>query len=87
MANFIRLAPKVRVEEKTVFASHTGDVYVLKFESEDRAKEIWFVWATSPTTSHFNAMPIGSILFNLAASGLAYYKQGATTWVELGDLT
>ena len=87
MGNFIRLVPKVRTEEKTVFASHSGDIYVLKLESEDRAKEIWFVWADAPTTSHFNDMPAGSLLFNTAASGLAYYKQDATTWVELGDLT
>jgi len=87
MANFVRLVPKVRTEAQTVYSSHSGDIYVFALESEDRAKSIEFVWATSPTTSNFNDMPTGSLLFNIAASGLGYYKQDATTWVELGDLT
>jgi predicted nucleotide-binding protein (sugar kinase/HSP70/actin superfamily) len=87
MANIVRLVPKVRTEELTKYASHTGDIYVFEMESEDRSKSIEFVWATAPTTSNFNAMPIGSLLFNVAASGLGYYKQAAATWVELGDLT
>lgn len=87
MANIMLMVPKYKVENRALFPLHSGDVYVQHFESEDSQKEIMFVWATSPTTSHFNDMPIGSILFNIAASGLAYYKQAASTWVELGDLT
>ena len=81
------MIPQIHVEERTKYDDHTGDVYVFRLKSEDGAKEIELIWATSPTTSYFNDAPIGSILFNLAASGLAYYKQDATTWVELGDLT
>ena len=87
MANVIRLVPKVWTEKRTDYTGHTGDIYAFELESEDKAKKIEFIWATSPTTSNFNAMAIGGLLFNLAASGLVYYKQAATTWVELGDLT
>lgn len=87
MANIMLMVPKYKVENRALFPSHSGDVYVMHFESEDGQKEIMHVWATSPTTSHFNSMPTGSILHNIAARGLAYYKQDATTWVELGDLT
>ena len=87
MANVIRMVPKVRTESATKYSSHSGDIYEFELESEDRAKSVQFVWATSPTTSNFNDMDIGGYLHNIAASGLVYYKQDATTWVELGDLT
>jgi hypothetical protein len=87
MGDIKRLVPRVRKEAASAYASHTGDIYLFALESDDRAQSIEFVWATSPTTSNFNAMPTGSLLFNIAASGLGYYKQDATTWVELGDLT
>jgi hypothetical protein len=75
------------------FSSHTGTIHVKEWESEDRSFRHLHIFATTPTTSHFNSfndgtvVPNGTLLTNIAASGLTYIKTGATTWVELGDLT
>ena len=79
MANVIRLVPKVRREEDTAFSGHSGDVYVLKMESEDKAFTTWLIYADSPTPGNFNDAPVGSILIN-TANGAMYVKTGATTW-------
>jgi len=93
MGDIKRMVPKVRREGETEFSSHSGDIYLLGFESEDRAIAPVVIWALSPTTSHFNAyndgtaVPNGSLLIDLADSGKAWKKSGATTWTEWGDIT
>lgn len=93
MGDIKRLVPKVRREAESDFASHVADVYILGLEAEDRAIAPVIIYATGPTTSHFDAyddgtaVPNGSLLIDIADSGKMWLKQGATTWTEIGEVT
>lgn len=93
MGEIKHMAWATRREKTSDFASHTGDIYMAQLFSDDRAIAPVIIWATSPTTSHFNAyddgtaVPNGSLLIDIAASGKMYLKQGATTWTEIGNVT
>jgi hypothetical protein len=82
MANLIRLQPRAKIEVQGLFASHSGDVYVLIHGSEDKAFTFWEVFAAAPTEANFNALPIASRLTN-TADGVIKVKTGATTWADI----
>ena len=87
-ATLIRLVPKVKVENRGLFSSHTGTVYIFELESEDGAFSKKFLFtADAATASHFNTgTNIGDLLFDLETP-MTYVKTGATTWAEIGDVT
>jgi len=82
MATILRLQPRAKVEDPSLFASHSGSVYIDVMSDETKSFTFWRVFATTPTTSHFNALPIGSELVNIA-NGVKYIKIGATTWATV----
>jgi len=87
MANIYLMVPKYKpTEASDLFSSHSGNVHIVHYEG-GAGKEIMHIYAESPTTSHFDDAPVGSLLFDTASGGLAYYHQTSSTWVELGDLT
>ncbi len=82
MANLIRLQQRSKVEVQGLFASHTGDVYIRVFASEDKAFTYWEVFAAAPTEAYFNALPTASLLIN-TADGTRKIKTGSTSWVDI----
>ena len=66
MANIVAMRRTFHAEARSLFSSHTGDVYMYIDRSEDSVLEIWHIYADTPTTSHFNAAPIGSELIDTA---------------------
>ena len=46
------------------FSSHSGNVYGLVFEAENKAFEFWMVWAAAPTEAHFLNLPKSSWLLD-----------------------
>ena len=82
MATVYRLQPRAKIEDTTVFSSHSGNVYVEVLADETKTFTTWRIYAASPTTSHFNAAPIGSELIN-TANGVKYRKTAATTWATV----
>jgi hypothetical protein len=95
MATLKRMVLKTRMERSaTQFSSHTGDVGLIEFESEDRdIKWCILVAQGAVTPSHFysfaegDSLPLMTLLISQTTI-LAYMLTVAdTTWVELGDLT
>ena len=84
MANIYKLKPKVKIENRGLFSSETGDVYLFHLESENGAKNIMLLWADTTTVANFNTGPdIGSKLTD-TADGTCYVKTAATTWTKIG---
>ena len=79
MANILRLQPRAKVEDQSVFSGHSGNVYVEVLSDETKTFSHWRIYATSPTEAHFNAAPISSELNNIA-NGTKKRKTAATTW-------
>lgn len=66
-----------------LFPDHTGTVYITKMVSQDGAFTKYIVEADDAvTTSDFNALSIGSTLFD-KENGVLYLKTGATTWATV----
>jgi hypothetical protein len=88
MATIKRLVPKVKVEDRTLFSGHTGDVHLLEFESEDGDTKLKIIVCDDAvTSSNFNTgTEIGDILIDKATPH-GYMKTGATTWTALGSVT
>jgi hypothetical protein len=82
MATILRLQPRAKVEDSSVFSSHSGNVYIEVLSDETKTFTVWRIYAASPTTSHFNAAPIGSELTN-TANGVKYRKTAAATWATV----
>lgn len=79
MATVLRMQPRSKVEDSSVFSSHSGTVGIEVVSTEDKSITIWRIYATSPTASNFNAAPIGSELVDIA-NGVKYRKTAAATW-------
>lgn len=80
MADIQRMVPKVRREQATDFSSHTGTVYEIAHESEDKAKVIReIVSFTAVTTANFSTLKQGDRLWDLAASPIALYIKETDT--------
>ena len=87
MADIFRVVPAVKVENRGLFSSHSGNVYVSHLASEDNAKNFYIIWTASPTTSHFVTGPdIGSLLID-SANGVVYVKTATSTWTKVGAQT
>jgi len=88
MATIKRLVPKVKLESRSLFSSHTGDVHLLEFESEDGDTKFKIIICDDAvTTSHFTTgTEIGDILID-KSTPMVYQKTGATTFSEIGDIT
>jgi len=84
MATIMKLNPKVRVENRSLFSSETGSVYLFHLESEDGAKNIMLIWGDTTTTANYATGPdIGSLLID-SADGTVYVKTAAATWTKVG---
>lgn len=84
MATIMKLNPKVRIENRALFPSETGTVYLFHLESEDGAKNIMLIWGDVTTVANYNTGPdIGSLLIGTDA-GVVYVKTAATTWTKVG---
>ena len=79
MATVLRLQPRAKVEDASVFSAHTGNVYVEVLSDETKTFAHWRIYATAPTEANFNAAPISSELNNIA-DGTKKRKTAATTW-------
>lgn len=88
MSDIFRMQQPARVFDRSLFSSHTGNIYVIEFESEDGLKKHKkIICPDAVTTSHFNTgTEIGDILID-QTTPMAYIKTAAATWAELGDLT
>ena len=91
MANSVVMMHVVdKQEEQQKYTSYTDTLYILRLRSEDNVKEIEFIWCSAPApngSTNFDDMTNGSIIFDTDASGLAYYKNAAAAFAEVGDLT
>lgn len=84
MATIMKLNAKVKIEDRTIFPSETGNVYLFHLESEDGAKNIMFIWGDTTTVANYNTgSDIGSLLID-SADGTVYVKTAATTWTKVG---
>lgn len=83
MADIVPMRDKVRVEDRTLFSSHTGTVYVLKTIGEDAGNEKWWIWAASPTAANFNEAPVGSYLIDTDLYTTIKVHNTATTWLSV----
>ncbi len=79
MATIIRLQPRAKVEDHSVFSSHSGSVYIEVLSDETKTFVHWRIYAISPTEANFNAAPISSEL-NDISNGTKKRKTAATTW-------
>lgn len=90
MANVILMAPVFHQEEQEKYTNVSGDIYVFRLRSADSALTVEFIWATAPapnSNAYWDDMTNGSLLFDLADSGLIFYKNNSTSFAEVGDLT
>lgn len=82
MATLMKLNPKVKIEDRSIFSSESGTVYLFHLESEDGAKNIMLIWGDTTTVANYNTGPdIGSLLID-TADGSLYVKTAATTWTK-----
>ena len=76
----IRMQQASRVENRSLFSSHSGDIYIEQVESADGLFEHKRIYCASPTTSHFDTgTSIGDEIID-TANGVKYRKVGATSW-------
>ncbi|MBC8458850.1 MAG: hypothetical protein H8D67_12725 [Deltaproteobacteria bacterium] len=84
MATLMRLVEKVIVQDRTIFPSESGTVYIVDRESEDGAKRILDIYGDTTTVANYNTGPdIGSKLTD-TSDGTCYVKTAATTWTKIG---
>ncbi len=82
MANVLkRLILKSRLEAKTGLGSGSATVYILHFESEDKAKEYYMIWGLVAPSTTFDTAPAGSLYID-EVSGTLYTKDVASGWTE-----
>ena len=67
-----------RDKEISKYSSHTGEIVIFHKEASN-GFSIEEIYAASPTTSHFNASPINSLLID-TDTGTMYRHTAATTW-------
>ena len=83
MANVLkRMILKSRLEAKTGLGSGTATVYIAHFESEDKAKQFYFVWGDAAPSTNFDTAPAGSLFID-KTNGEAYVKDVASGWTQL----
>jgi len=91
MANKVVMMQGVyKQEEHTKYTGHTDTLYIFRLRSEDNALTVEFIWCTAPapnSNTNFDAMANGGLIFDVANSGLIYYKNNAASFAEVGDLT
>jgi hypothetical protein len=95
MAVMKRMVLSTRMERSVdQFTSHTGDVGLIEFRSEDNDVK-WCILiaqgAVTPanfyTFTEGDAIPLMSLLISQTTLLAYMLTVAATTWVELGDLT
>jgi len=87
-ATIKRLVPKIKVEDRGLFSSHTGILHIFEMETEDGTFSKKFIYAEDAvTTSHFNTgTNIGDLLVDMATP-MVFMKTATDTWAEIGDIT
>ncbi len=79
----IRCQQASRVEDRTLFSSHSGDIYIEQIESADGLFEHKRIYCASPTTSNFNTgTSIGDEIID-TANGVKYRKTAAAVWATI----
>lgn len=72
------LIPAAHLEDNDPFPSDDDYAEVLILKNEN-GRDKWLIWAVAPTSSYFNAAPIGSLLFTYGAT-TTYVNTAASTW-------
>lgn len=83
MANtLVRLVPKVRLEAKTGLGTGTNTAYILDLESEDKAKQFYFIWGSGVPGTDYDTAPAGSLYIDYT-NAEAYVKKATTGFTQL----
>lgn len=87
MGTIVKLVQKIRREAKSLFSSHTGNVYMSIQESQEDGVQIWDIYAAAPTQGNFTTTDTNVKVIRLwditgANAGKVSYDQG-TTWAAL----
>lgn len=80
MATIKRMTSGIRTLDSGLFSSHSGVVVIEEHAAEGGSVVVWDIYAASPTSSHFNAAPVGSKLYDTDAWATELRHTDATTW-------
>lgn len=87
MATIVKMTVNTRREARSLFSSHTGNVYLEVKKSQEDGVEVWEIYAAAPTQGNFTTTDTNVKVMKLfdttgANAAKISYDQG-TTWTAL----